>query len=60
VVAYRDQCLWQSIAVFRSDPEQQKARYKRCNAVYELAVRKDPSLATVINHYAYAATAFIK
>ncbi|KHN81046.1 Serine/threonine-protein kinase ATR [Toxocara canis] len=62
LVEYPHQCLWQSIAVYRSDQKKQELRFSRCRTVYEIAKRKDRSgqLKTLIAQYEYAAAAFIK
>uniref|UniRef100_A0A0N5AZ30 Serine/threonine-protein kinase ATR n=1 Tax=Syphacia muris TaxID=451379 RepID=A0A0N5AZ30_9BILA len=62
MVKYPHQCLWQSIAVFRSDAVKQRQRYERCRMVYELAKRKDSSgtLKVLIAHYEYIAASFIR
>ncbi|VDK19979.1 unnamed protein product [Anisakis simplex] len=62
LVEYPHQCLWQSIAVYRSDPTKQQLRFTRCRNVYEIAKRKDRSgqLKTLIAQYEYAAAAFVK
>uniref|UniRef100_A0A158Q3S9 Serine/threonine-protein kinase ATR n=1 Tax=Dracunculus medinensis TaxID=318479 RepID=A0A158Q3S9_DRAME len=62
LATYPHQCLWQSIAVFRSDPLTQKSRFSRCRAVYELAKRTEnfSSLKFLISQYEYVASAFIR
>lgn len=62
IVEYPHQCLWQSIAVYRSDLSKQQQRYDRCRMVFELAKRKDKigQLKTLITQYEYIAAAFIR
>uniref|UniRef100_A0A915C076 Serine/threonine-protein kinase ATR n=2 Tax=Parascaris univalens TaxID=6257 RepID=A0A915C076_PARUN len=62
LMEYPHQCLWQSIAVYRSDQKKQQLRFTRCRTVYDIAKRKDRSgqLQILISQYEYAAAAFIK
>lgn len=62
LMEYPHQCLWQSIAVYRSDQKKQQLRFTRCRTVYDIAKRKDRSgqLQILICQYEYAAAAFIK
>ncbi|VDN86077.1 unnamed protein product [Brugia pahangi] len=62
MVEYPHQCLWQSIAVFRCDADNQPLRFIRCRAVYDLAKRTDETgqLKNLIPQYEYVAAAFIR
>uniref|UniRef100_A0AAF5Q436 Serine/threonine-protein kinase ATR n=8 Tax=Wuchereria bancrofti TaxID=6293 RepID=A0AAF5Q436_WUCBA len=62
MVEYPHQCLWQSIAVFRCDADNQPLRFTRCRAVYDLAKRTDETgqLKNLIPQYEYVAAAFIR
>ncbi|PAV60844.1 hypothetical protein WR25_02264 [Diploscapter pachys] len=57
LVKYPHQCIWQSIAVYRSGSS---GRHEQCSKIYQMAIRKQPKLAEIIDQYDYVSGWLIK
>ena len=53
---YPHQCLWQSVAVYRSKSAENAERHRRCEEVYQTATELNNDVANLAAHYVYLAS----
>ncbi|KAK6741314.1 hypothetical protein RB195_009269 [Necator americanus] len=60
ICKYPHQCLWQSIAVYRTGPWQKNIRQERCSQVFAVVKNKRHNMDQLIDQYDYVATILIE
>ncbi|VDN38218.1 unnamed protein product, partial [Cylicostephanus goldi] len=60
ICKYPHQCLWQSIAVYRTVPWQKNIRQERCAQVFAVVKNKRHNMDVLIDQYDYVASILIE
>ncbi|KAK6043436.1 hypothetical protein COOONC_19059 [Cooperia oncophora] len=60
ICKYPHQCIWQSIAVYRTGPWQKSIRQERCSQVFAVVKNKRHNMDQLIDQYDYVAAALIE
>ncbi|KAK5978220.1 FAT domain-containing protein [Trichostrongylus colubriformis] len=60
ICKYPHQCIWQSIAVYRTGPWQKSIRQERCSQVFAVVKNKRHNMDQLIDQYDYVAAVLIE